>query len=653
MLHNPSSATEEVHTLQSERSNSRRTAQKKPQKAVSGWTAPVVPNPIGGLENTYSNEPTSSRIPRLTSNTSTTSQWNGRIMERSKTQEKLKGNLVSRGDSEGRQDFASEKHFDENLQRANSEISKLRKELRMKNSELMKLKKAKGQQKWKTPHDQTVAINANNMGSTRRPKVNTRLAVGEKSNSPSEEYYETTKLSPTSSYSNSVYSKGMGQKIKSSQSCRQTNQDHPTNLPLQNNNLCAVKEIEEEQMAETFTKMNKKFSQPQQKEISKKNTPRQKRKIVSEGVRITSRGKNNSRENSNRKIPSRGKGNKKSEVQSIEENLKMNFKFSKKPMINTIKVPDETQDVVITENGNKINLPSIVKPGENSMKFDHSLVGFATRSLSKNGMLKIQQKSTNNLNKTNNKSETNSGITFNSKNSLINVPKKYQFRGKRLNIDCQSITSSGKSGITTETFKNQNVFHTKSGPIQTNETLWINSTENQPLYKTRKLKLKDYKIKQISSPSERLSNDTEKPNLVQKPIKGIKKKADKKLCKAVKPVSTPKTPSAIKEIPTDELIKRRIEMLNLEEDDEGIDKQREYKKREAKRQLLLMESINSRYRKSKDKENQGVKYSIRKFDHPKVISLDSKMHGSLLQGKSLLLFFREWEARWGWRLYAS
>ena len=47
-----------------------------------------------------------------------------------------------------------------------------------------------------------------------------------------------------------------------------------------NNNLQAVKESEEEQMAETFTKMNKKFSQPQQKEISKKNTPRNHAKLV-------------------------------------------------------------------------------------------------------------------------------------------------------------------------------------------------------------------------------------------------------------------------------------------------------------------------------------------------------------------------------------
>ena len=125
-----------------------------------------------------------------------------------------------------------------------------------------------------------------------------------------------------------------------------------------------------------------------------------------------------------------------------------------------------------------------------------------------------------------------------------------------------------------------------------------------------------------------------KKNHLVREMSKVCKITGKKPVKAVKMPSDPKSAPEVEEIPTDELIKRRIEMLNLEEDDEGIDQQREKKKKEARRQLLVMESTtNSRYRGSKDKENQGVKYSVRKFDHPKVISLDSKVHGSLLQGK--------------------
>ena len=46
--------------------------------------------------------------------------------------------------------------------------------------------------------------------------INTNIDI-EKSNSHSDEYYETAKVSPTSSYSNSIYSKGISH-LKSSQS---------------------------------------------------------------------------------------------------------------------------------------------------------------------------------------------------------------------------------------------------------------------------------------------------------------------------------------------------------------------------------------------------------------------------------------------------
>lgn len=224
-------------------------------------------------------------------------------------------------------------------------------------------------------------------------------------------------------------------------------------------------------MAETFTKLNKKFAQPQQKDISKKNTPRQKRKVFvnNNETRVTSREKNVSQETSNRKkLSSRSKSNAK-RVQHLS-NVNLNFNIGAKAPANVKVHPPEDGEESVKNNLQNINLPSINKNSDNALKFDHSLVGFATRSLSKKGALKIQKAQVS-LNKTNVKNEPNSGSTLQSKNSLINVPKKYQYRGKRLNIDSESITSSIKSGVTSENFQKQHVFHTKSGPIQTNEAL--------------------------------------------------------------------------------------------------------------------------------------------------------------------------------------
>ena len=85
---------------------------------------------------------------------------------------------------------------------------------------------------------------ANKTSSSRRSKLKSRATTGEgrkvsqiesqeRSNSQSDEYYETTKVSPTSSYSTSVYSKGIPH-IKSSQSCRKTDQESTTNYNTNN-----------------------------------------------------------------------------------------------------------------------------------------------------------------------------------------------------------------------------------------------------------------------------------------------------------------------------------------------------------------------------------------------------------------------------------
>ena len=81
---------------------------------------------------------------------------------------------------------------------------------------------------------------------------------------------------------------------------------------------------------------------------------------------------------------------------------------------------------------------------------------------------------------------------------MINVPKKYQYRGKRLNIDSQSITSTKQSQITSESIKNHQFLHTKSGPIQTQDTLEHNQNH---ITQEKSLKLMDYRFKGINSPS--------------------------------------------------------------------------------------------------------------------------------------------------------
>lgn len=90
-------------------------------------------------------------------------------------------------------------------------------------------------------------------------------------------------------------------------------------------------------------------------------------------------------------------------------------------------------------------------------------------------------------------------------------------------------------------------------------------------------------------------------------------------------------------IDTEQLIKRRLQMLQLHEDDEAehIDHYRDQKKREAKQKISIAESLaNSRYKDSeKDEQDNEDRKSIKSGKntgkYKQVISLDSKVHGSL------------------------
>ena len=98
----------------------------------------------------------------------------------------------------------------------------------------------------------------------------------------------------------------------------------------------------------------------------------------------------------------------------------------------------------------------------------------------------------------NTKPDTSSTWNLNAKNPLINVPKKYQFRCKRLNFDYPSVISSNKSKNQSENLQIQQTFHTKSGPIQINEALNIQSNEAKPLYTVTFLSNPYIKMKKIT-----------------------------------------------------------------------------------------------------------------------------------------------------------
>lgn len=660
--HVPSAATIDKNNLKMtsnsttrDKSVTRRVNLIKNNEPIIGWTSEssINKNYVSDRSKVPTKIPSISR--HLVSNTAEATNKKSRFegslspeskanfnFSRSNTQGKQKQHLFSPGDPIP-QNLDSDRDFNENLNRANSEISILRQELVKKNNELLKLKKLGN--KSKTPHGGFHSLSPNKSAtSIQKKKIKSHLTIGnrrkvnerDKSNSQSDEYYETTKVSPTSSYSTSVYSKGISQ-IKSSQSCRQVDPENP--VPVFHNKLQAVKESEEEQMTETFTKINKKFSQPQQKEISKKNTPRQNEKNLQRNdSRGTSRDRgstNGSNSRRNKASANKTKGANKKSILSNNVNINFNISSKQKVAVNKEKVSENT---ILPKIDNKdINLPNINKNSDNVMKFDHSLVGFATKSLSKNGKLKIQ-KGKMNLNSTGNKNDLESNL--NPKNSLINVPKKYQYRGKRLNIDNQSISSSAKSRITTESYKNQQMFHTKSGPIQTNEVLYMKSSDIQPLHKSRKIKLIDYRLKGVSSPSENtvmVGRDSEynthqdftsanKTSMSRKVVNS-RQTSSRSSVKPEKAEIKKKITSNKENIETQELIKKRLELLQLGEDDEAeFVNNRHKKQKEAKKSIPVSESVaQSRYAESQKCESEA---NIKNH----VISIDSKMYGSLLQG---------------------
>lgn len=252
--------------------------------------------------------------------------------------------------------------------------------------------------------------------------------------------------------------------------------------------------------------MVNKFVQPQQKDISKKNTPRQNNKefVNNNDERTTSRDSTKQQEaKSKQRVNNRSKSIAKKS--GIVNNVALNFNLAVKSKINSKgRGSEEIKSDEQTQVNNNINLPNINKNTDN-IKFESSLVGFATRSLSKNGAMKLVKAKTN-LGETKFEPDVSSTGNLNSKNALINVPKKYQFRGKRLNVDNQSITSSNKSKVPSENFQKQQTFHTKSGPIQVNEALNTHSSQNKQQYKSKKLKIIDYKLKGIGSPMTETSN---------------------------------------------------------------------------------------------------------------------------------------------------
>lgn len=97
-------------------------------------------------------------------------------------------------------------------------------------------------------------------------------------------------------------------------------------------------------------------------------------------------------------------------------------------------------------------------------------------------------------------------------------------------------------------------------------------------------------------------------------------------------------------IGSEDLLKRRLEMLKIDEDDESVqtfDKLWKKKKQEAKHSIALSESLaKSRYKDTENgdevQENEDNESNVddkRLGKYNKVISLDSKVHGSLIQSK--------------------
>jgi hypothetical protein len=647
-----------------EKSVTRRGKLIKKKERAAGWTSEsgINKNFVADKSKPQTKIPPISRhLMSVTAHTNATnSRFDGILspdakdnfnFSRSNTQGKIKWHLFSPGEPTPHR-IDTDHDFSKHLVKANTEISMLRQELSKKNNELLKLKKfgsigdrsriPNGNIDTRSPNKTATSVQRRKIHS--RPTNGNKRTVNERerSNSQSDEYYETTKVSPTSSYSTSVYSKGISH-IKSSQSCRLIEPEQP--VPFQNLNLQAVKESEEEQMTETFTKANKKFSQPQQKEIGRKNTPRQNDKnLMKNESRGTSRDRASTNGTNSRKSKALASNTKAINKKAlVANNVNINFNLASKPKMTNAK--NKTSENTLSKiESQDLNLPNINKKIEGGMKFGNSLSGFATRSLSSTSKLKIQ-KGKLNLPNTGNKNDLVSNPI--AKNSLINVPKKYQYRGKRLIIDNQSVSKSSKSRITWESFKNHNTFHTNSGPIhtksgliQTDEALNMKSNDNQHLNKNRKLKLKDYRQKGFSSPSEDtvaveedLENNTNhdynsvnKKTITHKVVTS-KQGSSRNSVKPEKIENKKKQISNKENIGTEELTKKRLELLQLDEDDEAeFLNKRTKKHKQAKISMSVSDSIaQSQYNESQQLESD---INIKN----KVLSIDSKMCGSLLQG---------------------
>ena len=245
-----------------DKSGGRKSKIKKNHKIINrGWTKSSHSNKQGDSETMYQQLASDSRrlimqtqIPLITrqiaSNTAYPSTKNSRIENnktpkngeiaisaRNRIQNKSKTKFFNHNGLKLQSHFASNTLYEDNLKRANSEIDLLKQELQQKNKELLKLKSTdKFSDKCKTPHTNSDMISPNKLNLSRRMKLKSRVKTGQpkveipedldlnNSNSHSDEYYETTKISPTSSITNSAYSKGIPH-IKSSQSCRNIKED--------------------------------------------------------------------------------------------------------------------------------------------------------------------------------------------------------------------------------------------------------------------------------------------------------------------------------------------------------------------------------------------------------------------------------------------
>lgn len=189
-----------------------------------------IPTKIPSINRQLANNTAYGKKGKKLADNSMNKNLTGIPLGRSNTQGKLKQNLFSPKEKVIKQGFESERSFADNLSQAKNEISILKEELKKKNNELFKLKKfRKIQDKCKTPQNQVGSDSPNKTSrGTKKRKIHSRLTAGtrrgpnknldtDRSNSQSDDYYETAKISPGSSYSNSIYSKGISQ-LKSSQS---------------------------------------------------------------------------------------------------------------------------------------------------------------------------------------------------------------------------------------------------------------------------------------------------------------------------------------------------------------------------------------------------------------------------------------------------